>query len=257
MKSPRFLAALAMAAVLATGTTAHATVTKGDFKEVSTGANGQASMLQADVHKDVLNTGDKIEAEGDIRVDGKFTKTINNFPTPTQDGHYLRVTMPIKMDFTYDVDNDIMTAAQGTVVNNSVHATGTSPSGPNNPTLTPKKVSMSIVGFENSAVGTQNLNDKVEFVNDAVTTAGPGRSVQLPFQLNITGKNGANVTNYTIKNIKDKHQDIKPIVILENSAIKLELDKIPGQSIANADLITNQTSLTSHNLKLKFEYMAN
>ena len=253
MKSPRFLAALAMAAVLTTGTTAHAA-----FNQVGGSAtNGQTPMQETEVFDPNTTLSNSLTSQGDISVDGTFTKTVNNFPTPTKDGHYLRVTMPIKMDFTYDVDHDLMTAAQGTVVNNSVHADGIQPNQPNSGVLTPKKVSMSIVGFDDNLVGTQNLNDKIVFVNNAVDSTDPQRKIELPFQLNITGKNGTSVTNYTIKNIKDKHQDIKPIVIPENSAVKLELDTISGQTIANADLINNQTSLTSHNLKLKFEYMAN
>ena len=261
MKSPRFLAALAMAAVLTTGVTAHASV--GDFTEVTTGANGQQPMLKADIHEATLNSGQTIDAEGEIRVDGKFTKTINNFPTPTENGHYLRVTMPIKMDFTYDVDSDIMTSAQGTVVNNSVEATGILNNQPNTGVLTPKKVKMSIVDFADSAMGTQNMNDDVKFVTNADGSTG---KVELPFQLYVTGTNGQQIRDYSIAKIKENAEAVKlnplanainPIEIDPNTSVKIEINKIQGQKIGNKELITNQTSLTSHSLKLKFEYVAN
>ena len=78
MKSPRFLAALAMAAVLTTGTTAHAA-----FNQVGGNAtNGQTPMQEAEkFDSNTTGTVDKLKlsAEGDIRVDGTFTKIINNF----------------------------------------------------------------------------------------------------------------------------------------------------------------------------------
>lgn len=253
MKSPRFLAALAMAAVLTTGaTTAHAAFTQ-------TGGNsnnGQTPMQKADEYKaDLTNLpNQKLEADGDISVDGRFTKTVNNFPKPDKDGHYLRVTMPIKMDFTYDVDTDTMTSAEGVVVNNSVHATNTS----TQQKLNPKKVTMTLVDFADNTKGTSTMTSGVEFVTD-VNASTTTDKVLLPFELKVESKTGQ-VQNYSIANIQKKasaNNGIAPITIEPDSTLKLKIDKISGQSLGNTDLITNQTSLTSHSLKLKFEYDGN
>ena len=253
MKSPRFLAALAMAAVLTTGaTTAHAS-----FQQVGgNSGNGQTPMQQTEKYDNTttgpLTNPQALQSEGDIRVDGTFTKTVNNFPTPTQDGRYLRVTMPIKMDFTYNVDTHLMTSAEGVVTNNSVHVTDTS-SG--NPKIENQKIKMSIVDFEDSNNGIATMNAPIKFVESI--EANNSSDIQLPFALKLESATGV-VSGYSIKTIKDKTagsaNTIKPIEIAENSSLKLKIDKIPGQNLGNEDLITNQTSLTSHSLKLKFEY---
>lgn len=259
MKSPRFLAALAMAAVLTTGaTTAHA-----DFNQVGGNAtNGQTPMQEAEkFDSNTTSPVDKLKlsAEGDIRVDGEFTKTINNFPTPTQDGRYLRVTMPIKMDFTYNVDTHTMVSAEGVVVNNSVHATNTG-NGGSQAVITNEKIKMTLVDFENNTKGTTTMAAPVKFV-ESVSAANSNNEVLLPFALKLESATGA-VTGYSIKNIQEKTTNvgsnltngIAPVEIPAGGTLKLKIEKIPGQNLGNKDLITNQTSLTSHNLKLKFEY---
>lgn len=255
MKSPRFLAALAMAAVLTTGTTAHAA-----FQQVGgTPVNGQTPMQQTEV-KDTSNNPltQALTSEGDISVNGEFKKTVNNFPTPTQDGHYLRVTMPIKMDFTYDVDTHTMTSAEGVITNNSVYATNTQNIAQGQqPTLEYKKIKMTLVDFKDNSTGTTTMTSPVEFV-DTVNGNTNKDKVLLPFELKIESSTGV-VNDYSIKNIKanNGNNGIGAIEIAPNSTLKLKIDKIKGQNIGNENLITNQTSLTSHSLKLKFEYDGN
>ena len=256
MKSPRFLAALAMAAVLTTGTTAHAA-----FNQVGGSAtNGQTPMQEAE---EFNATNTNLNVEGDISLDGTFTKRINNFPTPTTDGHYLRITMPIKMDYTYDVDTNVMQSTDMVVTNNSVHAT-TQTSNPQTPNLDYKRVKMTIVDFKENAKGINTMTPNIKFVEDVVTAAASdNQNVLLPFELQVKSSSGS-VNNYSIEKIQTTANGgsgatngLNPIEIAPNSALTLKLEQINGQTIGNKDLISQQTSKTSHNLKLKFEYVAN
>lgn len=257
MKSPRFLAALAMAAVLTTGVTAHASqLPAGTTTGFVQNAN---SMLEANVYKDDV-TQTPLDVEGDIRVDGEFSKKVNSFPAPTKDGHYLRVTMPIKMDFQYDVDNDILQSAEATISNRSIEATNTSNS--QNTRLTPKDVEMTILDFAEYNNGPSTVNSDIAFVNTLGETAQSpaGRKIELPFKLNITGAAGNQVIDHSIKSIKEHNSAsnyLAPIRIGKDSAIKLKLESISNQTLGNKDLIQDGTTSTSHNLKLKFEYKAN
>lgn len=257
MKSPRFLAALAMAAVLSTGITAHAA-----FNQVGGSAtNGQTPMQEAEEFDPTSGAtlSKTLEAQGDISLDGTFTKRINNFPTPTTDGHYLRVTMPIKMDYTYDVDTNVMQSTDMVVTNNSVYATNTSQKPA---TLDYKKVKMTIVDFKENTQGITTMAPKVKFVEDAVTAATTDKdNVLLPFELQVKSSSGS-VDNISIQKIQvpangNGTNGLNPIEIAPNSALTLKLEQINGQTIGNKDLISQQTSKTSHNLKLKFEYVAN
>ena len=249
MKSPRFLAALAMAAVLTTGaTTAHAS-----FQQVTgSGANGQTPMQEVDLHDPATSPNSPnqaLEAQGDIQVDGKFTKSVNNFPKPDKDGRFLRVSMPIKMDFTYDVDNHMMTSAEGVITNNSVHVTGTG----SNQVIEDQEIKMTLVDFADAKNGISTMGPDIEFV-DSVNTNNKDK-VQLPFELNIDSATG-NVAKYSLKRITEikGSQPLNAIDIAKNSSVKLKIGKINGQNIGNEELITQHTSLTSHSLKLKFEY---
>lgn len=253
MKSPRFLAALAMAAVLTTGTTAHAA-----FNQVGGSAtNGQTPMQEA---QEFNANNTNLNVEGDISLDGTFTKTINNFPTPTQDGHYLRITMPIKMDYTYDVDTNVMQSTDMVVTNNSVYATNTNQTPA---TLEYKKVKMTIVDFKKNDKGITTMAPNIKFVEDAATEALTDKdNVLLPFELQVKSSSGS-VDNISIEKIQvptgggSATNGLNPIEIAPNSALTLKLEQINGQTIGNKDLISQQTSKTSHNLKLKFEYVAN
>ena len=254
MKSPRFLAALAMAAVLTTGaTTAHAS-----FQQVTgSGANGQTPMQQVDLHDTATAPSSPtktLDVQGDVQVDGTFTKSINNFPKPDKDGRFLRVSMPIKMDFTYDVDTHMLTSAEGVITNNSVHVTGTG----NNQVIEDQEIKMTLVDFADAKNGISTMGPDIEFV-DSVNTKDKDK-VQLPFELSIDSATG-NVAKYSLKRIteiKDSHgqvaNPINAIDIAKNSSVKLKIGKINGQNIGNEELITQNTSLTSHSLTLKFEY---
>lgn len=252
MKSPRFLAALAMAAVLTTGTTAHAA-----FNQVSgSGANGQTPVQQADEHDpNTNNTPASLNATGDIRVDGEFTKTITNLPTPTQDGRYLRVTMPIQVNFTYDVDTNDMKSAEGKIINSSVFVSGSNTGAQK---IEPQNIKMSIVDFEDKTNGVSTMRTPIEFV-ESVDLNLHQNAVQLPFEVKVESSTGK-VTNHSIKTIREKitngatANSLKPIEIAAGDTLKLTIGKINGQNIGNGNLIDQQTSLTSHNLKLKFEY---
>ena len=255
MKSPRFLAALAMAAVLTTGTTAHAA-----FNQVGgNNVTGQVPMQEAEVFH---GTNPALEAQGDISLDGTFRKRINTFPTPATDGHYLRITMPIRMDYNYDVDQNTMQSTDMVITNDSVHATQTGQSG-QKPNLDYKRVRMTIVDFEKNDKGITTMAPDVKFVEDAVTEATKDdKNVLLPFELQvITGRGPANV--HSIKEIQEAAQASgnnnagKTIDISAQSAITLKLEQINGQTIGNKDLIQKDVSKTSHNLKLKFEYLKN
>lgn len=258
MKSPRFLAALAMAALLSTGATAHAA-----FNQVGGSAtNGQTPMQEAEEfdHTSNATPGKTLNATGDISLDGTFTKRINNFPTPTTDGHYLRITMPIKMDYTYDVDTNVMQSTDMVVTNNSVYATKTNQTPA---TLEYKKVKMTIVDFKKKDKGITTMAPDIRFVEDAATEALTDKdNVLLPFELQVKSSSGS-VDNISIEKIQVPNSGgsatngLNPIEIAPNSALTLKLEQINGQTIGNKDLISQQTSKTSHNLKLKFEYVAN
>ena len=254
MKSPRFLAALAMAAVLTTGvtTTAHASLSGGNS------SNGQVPLRQIDEHEpNVSGTQPQdLNADGEIRVDGEFKKTITNFPAPTKDGRYLRVSMPIQMNFTYDVDTNDMKSAEGRIINSSVFVSGSAPSsGPQK--LEPQAIKMSIVDFEDQTNGISTMRQPIEFV-ETIDLKDKSK-VQLPFEVKLESSTGT-ITNHSIKTIRAKTANsnttntLSPITIAAGDTLKLTIDKIKGQNIGNGDIIDQDTSITSHNLKLKFEY---
>lgn len=253
MKSPRFLAALAMAAVLTTGvtTTAHAAVTPGTFTPVGgSTATGQLPMQEAEVIE--TPAGAKPHADlhtsGDIEINGTFTKTVTTFPTPTEEGRYLRVSMPIKMDFTYNIDNDTMQSAKGTILNKSVYATRNS----GNITTEYQNIKMTIQDYEDNAKGISTMDlTKIEFV-DNTTTNPNANKLQLPLQLKVDSQTGT-IKTYSLKSLQKPA--VKPeIKINGNSSLTVEIDKIAGKSAGNTDILTDASTKTSHNLKLKFEY---
>ena len=254
MKSPRFLAALAMAAVLTTGvsTTAHATVTPGKFTPVGgTTVTGQLPMQEAEVIE--THAGAKphqgLHTSGDIEINGTFTKTVTTFPKPTEAGRYLRVSMPIKMDFTYNIDNDTMQSAKGTILNKSVYATD---NGGGNITTEYQNIKMTIEDYEKNAKGISTIDlSKVEFVDDTTTNPSANK-LQLPLQLKVDSQTGT-IKTYSLKSLQ-KPVNKPEIKINGNSSLTIEIDKIAGRSAGNTDVLTDASTKTSHNLKLKFEY---
>ena len=248
MKAPKFITAMALAAILgSTALPAYA-----DFNPDSgNSVNGQASVQKADVSDPSDPNKKDFIAEGDISINGTFNKTINTFPDATDPGHYLRVTMPIKMDFTYDVDSHTLSSADMTVTNNSVYVAAKG-----DPAVA-QPVEMTLVDVEENSKGTNNI--ETEFVN---TVTGSGSStntndkIQLPFKLDL--KRGTQIfDSYNLATIQTNgvgSNNIKPITIDGNSSIQLKLELITGQTAGNTDAIDKNVSLTSHNLKLKFEY---
>lgn len=255
MKAPKFISAMAIAAILSSGVApAYADFTKDTGNLV----NGQPSMQSTDKKDNTNANPANLNDEGEITINGAFNKIINNFPTPTDPGRYLRVTMPIKMDFTYDVDNHQMISAPGTVVNNSVYVPQNVGGVGSAPTPEDQPIKMSLVDV--IANGNGSTNDiETEFVDNVdasgIDTNHQGKVV-LPFKLNIIS--GGQVTeshNLTaVKKPISSNNNIQPINIPASSSIQLKLDLIQGQKVGNTDLIKKATSLTSHNLKLKFEY---
>lgn len=250
MKAPKFIAAMAIAAILSSG--AAPSYAAKFTPDAGNGSNGQTPMQSVN-HFDGTNNGSvpQMDAEGDIEVSGEFTKVINNFPTPDQEGRYLRVTMPIKMDFKYDVDKDQMTSAVATITNNSVYAENAN--GLGQPLVeTPQSIDMTFVSMLENGTGNSNTI-KTEFVDK--TTNNADDKVKLPFKLSVTSA-GNTVNDYNLTRIKDNGntQSIPAIKIPGNGTVQLELKNIDGQVVGNKDLIKDKTSLTSHNLKLKFEY---
>ena len=255
MKSPRFLAALAMAAALTTGvtTTAHAALGGGN---ATTGQTPNKQIEKIDSNTNGSISPDLKDVESDIEINGEFIKTINNFPAPTQQGRYLRVSMPIQINFTYNVDNHKVTSAQGVVSNQSVYAIeDTQHPGTLKTEFQPIK--MTLAGFEKSATGQNTMGKNVKFV-ETVDTVADKDNIQLPLELNIDSSTGP-VKEYNLKTIEDFGKQVGGITIPEividpNTNLTLTIDKINGQNLGNEHLLTNHTTLTSHNLKLKFEY---
>lgn len=256
MKAPKFIAAMAIAAVLSSGVApAYA-----DFNPDTGNANNGNATMQKTEKKDTTTPPTQtmskpLEAQGDIKVEGEFTKTINSFPTPSQDGRYLRVTMPIKMDYTYNVDNHQMKAAQGTITNNSVHVETQSGS-PGTQIVLDQPIKMHLVDVAQSGVGSTNTFDS-EFVDTikGVNTNNPNK-VHLPFKLSITTGSSKPI-EYNLKAIETASQNnnkLQPIDIQAGSNVQLEIGLINGEKIGNEKLITQGQSVTNHSLKLKFEY---
>jgi len=244
MKAPKFITAMALAAILgSTALPAYA-----DFQvESGNDVNGQASVQKTDKYDPASSTS--LEDQGDITINGTFNKNVNTFPTPEKPGHYLRVTMPIKMDFTYEVDSHTLSSPDMTITNNSVYLAQT-------PGATPedRKVDMTLVSIEENTKGTNNIETEfVDTVSGNGSTSPTGnKTVQLPFKLDVkrggTTFDSHNLADITVGN------DIKPITIDGKSSIQLKLELIKGQKAGNTEAIDKDVSLTSHNLKLKFEY---
>ena len=240
----KIIAAMAIATVLSsTASISHAT---NDFKiDTGNGGSGQQATQSAQTTSATATTTPK-SVQGDIEIDGIFSKTITNFPTPDKDGRYLRVTMPIKMDYAYDVDTNTMTAANGLIQNNSVYATSTSTV---KPKLEPQPVKMTLEDIKLTSNST--IGSNIKFVDRV--DANDKTNIQLPFQLTVNGP-ATTVKNINLTTIESKKVSDQ-FTIQGGSNLQLQLGLIPGQIVGNTDLITNAKTRTSHNLTLKFEYI--
>ena len=251
MKSPRFLAALAMAAVLTTGVTAHALTTTApttsDFKiDTGNAGSGQQATQTAIKHHDT-NPTQVAPATGEINVNGTFNKVITNLPTPDKEGHYLRITMPISMDYVYNLDTHHMQTATALIQNQSVKVTGQVGQGQK---VDPQPVEMSFVRLSKKNNTSQNSKDFkfVKSVNPAEKDV-----IQLPFTLQVSGASTP-VANYDLADIETAALSLQPLTIQGGSNINLTLDLVGGQKVGNPELVNQAKTLTTHGLELKFEY---
>ena len=241
MKAPKkVITAMAMAALL--GGTAVPAFADGDFK-TSTGVPGQ-DPLQTALKKQELNQGDKLTVQGDIEVNGNFTRKINNFPEETQDGHYLQVTMPISLNYTYNLDTDVMQSAKGTVTNESVYVQNVKDS---DTIVEGKSVNMSFVKLD-----VTNRNDNMEYVNDITER---DDKVQLPFQVVVT-KEGKSVREIPLASIVEQNEGKNTIEIKPNTDLQLEIKKIGSLNVQDkGDILSGETASIGHKMIMKFEYI--
>lgn len=232
MKMKKILSMLTLATVLSSGVVAHAA---NDFTTIDPANSTQTAQKQqtGNAANDVV--------EGEIKINGKFEKTITNIPTPGQDGKYLRVTMPLSIDYTYNLDTNDMQSAIGEIRNESFNATGI----PGAPQLDPQPIKMYFVGVTDN-----DANSKFELVDN--NDAAPDK-VGLPFKVTVTGS-GASTGNgsYSLKSIKDQNMTNTEFKIGAASNIKLKIEK--DGDIQHADLIKTDKTSVSHSLSLKFEY---
>lgn len=229
----------ALAAAPATTTTP-----VGDFTPDTNGG------LQVTDTKQDLASQDVLSAYGDIEINGYFNKAAVTLPTPEEEGHYLRVQMPIKMDFTYDVDTKAFIAANGAIINQSVKATD------NNGVLTfeDKAVDAYLVGLEATSVNTTGLTPV--FVSNT-TTAASATELQLPLNLEFSGVSGTTKT-VTMKNVEEEIDDkdyyeigrIQP-----GASIGVAISQIQGSEFTNADQLPQGQSKVQYNMSMLFEYV--
>lgn len=236
MKMKKIAAMMALATMLTSGVTAHA--------DVQQGANHTQILdgFAAD-----LQNGQIPSQSSEIEINGTFNKQATNLPDPQNDGHYLYVTMPIKLDFTYDVDTDVMVSPEGKIMNQSFYAENTN----QNANITPKKVKMTIENLTKNIGGTNSLD--LKFVDQVNPT--DKAKVQAPFKLSILDENGVSIISHNLSEIENNGVRNNPITINEDQTVKLKLEKITGQTLGNKELIQQGSEVTSHALELKFEYV--
>lgn len=247
----KMLSSMALGAlfVAAAGTqTAMASDFSIDTGNASQGAQATQSAI-IEGGKDAIGANNPAPtASGDIQINGSFTKTITNLPDPTEEGRYLRVTMPIQMNYSYDVDTNNFTGATGTILNQSVYATETQPnSGVFD--LEPQPIQMSFVGLSD---GTTTTTDApVEFVNKIDPT--DLTNIQLPLQFALSGQS-TQAKAYTFNDIQTN--SVNDIVQIQgNSSVQLGIELISGETVGNTDLIQKALSQATHDLHLQFEYV--
>lgn len=78
--------------------------------------------------------------------------------------------------------------------------------------------------------------------------------IQVPLQLTLTSPS-ATTQNYKFVDLVNPSTTVaNAFPIAENTNVNIEIGEIPGKSVGNANLITKDTSVASHALKLQFEY---
>lgn len=255
MKAQKLIAAMALAVTLSTtALPAYAANFTPDAGDGNTGKTTQSVTEKVEI----TNPDPTIEAEGDITIDGVFTKQINTLPPVTEEGHYLRVTMPITMNFTYDIDSQTMTSADNaTITNKSVKAT-TNGTANNGFDEEEKAIKMKFISVEENKLkpGTIGSTKFVSTVDESVEQQNSGK-VLLPFELKLDGIQNSNVNSYHLATLEDPTlvNQIPEILIPAGRSVNLKLQKIVGQNVGNKDLVKVSTTTTSHNLKMQFEYI--
>ena len=244
MKAPKkVITAMAIATLLG-GTAAPAFAAQQATFEPA-GKNVEGINIQTTTHQ-VSSDGVDLTGEGEVKINGTFNKTISAIPVPVTEGNYLRVTMPIKVDFTYDVDNDRLTSPDIKVVNESVQVTGEG----EQQQRAYKSVKMTLTGLtQGSVLGTSN--NKFEFV-EGIDKASSTDKIQLPFEILVEGED-LDPGTYSFKKLNDSI-DVAPIIINAQDSVTLKMGQIRNQGIWNKEKITEKSTTTSHGLKMKFEY---
>ena len=117
MKAPKkVIAVMAMATLLGSGA---GQAFASDFK-TNTGVPGQEASQTAEKKHDLGNT-EELSVTGDIDVNGIFRRRVTSFPERFENGEYLQVTMPISLNYTYNLDTNVLESAKGNVINESVY----------------------------------------------------------------------------------------------------------------------------------------
>lgn len=237
MRAPKkVIAAMAMATMI--GGTGVQSFAAGHQFTTSGGdtINGQKPLQRAE---EVNDDKAQLYAQGDITLQGTFIKSVDAFPEATEAGRYLRVSMPLSIDYQYDVKTDMLSSATGTIKNDSVYVETSDGQ------VTKKEgqaVNMTFVNFQEPSQG-------MEYVTETTGDVKGGK-VQLPFKLVVTTNEGT-VKDIPLKSINDQHQQI---TIEPNNSLQLKIDKIDGKKITNKDSLGNGRTTIGNNMTLKFEY---
>ncbi len=230
--------ALATLLVAAAGTqTAQAALTP-DFNH-NAGNNTQAGGA-----KHPANSGTPTTADGEIEINGTFTKTVTNLPTPTQDGSYLIVAMPISMSYTYNADSGDLVGSKGAVQNHSVKV--------DNGSTTNQPIKMRVLGLDYRSHTTDVPVKFVSQYDPKITN-----QIQVPLQLSLQAS-GANSVVYSFAELDTTSNNTNlastEINIPENTNVSVSIEPIPNQQVKNEHLIQKASSTAGHTLKFQFEY---
>ena len=181
---------------------------------------------------------------GDIEINGTFNKTVTNIPTPSNDGSYLIVTMPISMNYVYDADNDTLAGSQGVIENLSVKVENSGQ------TTTAQPIKMRLVGLD---AKNSNPNLPVKFVttHDVTDTT----NIQVPLQLTLSGPSISTPIFYPFSTISANTTG--EINIAAGTNVNMKIEQIQGEKVQNTHLITQGTTVAKHDLKFEFEYAGN
>ena len=238
--SKKVVAAIAMATLLSTGVgagKAFAYGTPAGFTtNTGTAVNGEGPSQKgktSSTFKWLLK-----DLEGDIAVNGKFIKQVSHFPTPDKEGRYLQVTMPIELNYSYNVDNNSLYAPTTGITNESVRVKSSN----GKMVVSPQPIKMTLVGL-NAEASDPNIK-YVDQVNPK------SKKMQVPLELAITTKGAKQVGKYSFASLQ--REESKTIDVGAGANLVLHIQKIRNQNVANPN-IEKPVSI-KHNLKVRFEY---